>query len=261
MNHLRKIHVEISTLREQLIQHKMYANIKTIEDFQGFMEQHIFAVWDFMSLLKSLQRGLTSVEVPWSPVGSPTTRRFINEIVLGEESDIDSNGKVSSHFELYLDAMNQIGAKTIEIKKFITLIEEGVVISDALNLVAIQEETKEFVRFTFSIINTKELHRIAAVFTFGREDLIPDMFIEILREMKEQGQGNISKLLYYLERHIEIDGGDHGPISLKMIEELCQNDSKKWDEVLESTKLALEYRIRLWDGVQKKINIESLSLI
>ena len=118
MNHLRKIHVEISTLREQLIQHKMYANIKTIEDFQGFMEQHIFAVWDFMSLLKSLQRGLTSVEVPWSPVGSPTTRRFINEIVLGEESDIDSNGKVSSHFELYLDAMNQIGAKTIEIKYF-----------------------------------------------------------------------------------------------------------------------------------------------
>ena len=104
------------------------------------------------------------------------------------------------------------------------------------------------------MIETEELHKIASIFTFGREDLIPDMFIEILREMKEKGQKDISKLLYYLERHIEIDGGDHGPISLKMIDELCKNDIKKWDEVLESAKLALHYRVRLWDGVQKQLN-------
>ena len=253
MNPLDKIQQEISPLREKLIQHKMYAKIKTVEDFQRFMEQHIFAVWDFMSLLKSLQRGLTSVEVPWSPVGSPTTRRFINEIVLGEESDMDENGKVASHFELYLEAMEQIGAKTSEIKKLIAFVEEGHTVTSALTFVNIQEETKEFVRFTFSMIETEELHKIASIFTFGREDLIPDMFIEILREMKENGQEDISKLLYYLERHIEIDGGDHGPISLKMIDELCKNDAKKWAEVLESAKLALHYRIRLWDGVQKQL--------
>ena len=103
------------------------------------------------------------------------------------------------------------------------------------------------------MIETEELHKIASIFTFGREDLIPDMFIEILREMKENGQEDISKLLYYLERHIEIDGGDHGPISLKMIDELCKNDAKKWDEVLESAKLALHYRVTLWDGVQKQL--------
>ena len=253
MNPLDKIQQEISPLREKLIQHKMYAKIKTVEDFQRFMEQHIFAVWDFMSLLKSLQRGLTSVEVPWSPVGSPTTRRFINEIVLGEESDMDDNGKVASHFELYLEAMEQIGAKTSEIKKLIAFVEEGHTVTSALTFVNIQEETKEFVRFTFSMIETEELHKIASIFTFGREDLIPDMFIEILREMKENGQEDISKLLYYLERHIEIDGGDHGPISLKMIDELCKDDAKKWAEVLESVKLALHYRVRLWDGVQKQL--------
>ena len=254
MNTLDKIQQEISPLREKLVQHKMYAKIKTVEDFQRFMEQHIFAVWDFMSLLKSLQRGLTSVDVPWSPVGSPTTRRFINEIVLGEESDMDDKGKVASHFELYLEAMEQIGAKTTEIKKLISFVEEGYAVPSALAFVNIQEETKEFVRFTFSMIETEELHKIASIFTFGREDLIPDMFIEILREMKEKGQEDISKLLYYLERHIEIDGGDHGPISLKMIDELCKNDIKKWDEVLESAKLALHYRVRLWDGVQKQLN-------
>jgi hypothetical protein len=254
MNPLDKIQQEISPFREKLIQHKMYAKIKTVEDFQRFMEQHIFAVWDFMSLLKSLQRGLTSVDVPWSPVGSPTTRRFINEIVLGEESDMDDKGKVASHFELYLEAMEQIGAKTTEIKKLISFVEEGYAVPSALAFVNIQEETKEFVRFTFSMIETEDLHKIASIFTFGREDLIPDMFIEILREMKEKGQEDISKLLYYLERHIEIDGGDHGPISLKMIDELCKNDIKKWDEVLESAKLALHYRVRLWDGVQKQLN-------
>jgi hypothetical protein len=253
MNPLDKIQQEISPLREKLIQHKMYAKIKTVEDFQRFMEQHIFAVWDFMSLLKSLQRGLTSVEVPWSPVGSPTTRRFINEIVLGEESDMDDNGKVASHFELYLEAMEQIGAKTTEIKKLIAFVEEGYTVTSALSFVNIQEETKEFVRFTFSMIETEELHKIASIFTFGREDLIPDMFIEILRKMKENGQEDVSKLLYYLERHIEIDGGDHGPISLKMIDELCKDDAKKWAEVLESAKLSLHYRVRLWDGVQKQL--------
>ena len=167
---------------------------------------------------------------------------------------MDDNVKVASHFELYLEAMEQIGAKTTEIKKLIGFVEEGYSVASALTLVNIQEETKEFVRFTFSMIETEELHKIASIFTFGREDLIPDMFIEILREMKEKGQKDISKLLYYLERHIEIDGGDHGPISLKMIDELCKNDIKKWDEVLESAKLALQYRVRLWDGVKKQLN-------
>jgi hypothetical protein len=95
------------------------------------------------------------------------------------------------------------------------------------------------------------------VFTFGREDLIPDMFIQILREMKLQGQTNISKLLYYLERHIEVDGDDHGPISLKMMEELCGDDTQKWNEVLEIAKQAMEMRIKLWNGVLSQLKVLS----
>jgi hypothetical protein len=122
-------------------------------------------------------------------------------------------------------------------------------VDEALYQLNINEETKDFVRFTFSIIETGELHKIAALFTFGREDLIPDMFIEILREMSSQGQENISKLLYYLERHIEIDGGDHGPISLRMIDEICEDDAEKWQEATECAKQALEMRINLWNGL------------
>jgi hypothetical protein len=246
---IEKLQAEIADLRQQLVDHPLYAQIQTLEDFQYFMEQHIFAVWDFMSLLKALQRGLTCVEVPWSPKGSPETRRFINEIVLGEESDTDANGKVSSHFEMYLEAMQQIGANTLPIYQLTEWISYGKSVEEALYQLNINEETKDFVRFTFSIIETGELHKIAALFTFGREDLIPDMFIEILREMSSQGQENISKLLYYLERHIEIDGGDHGPISLRMIDEICEDDAEKWQEATECAKQALEMRINLWNGL------------
>jgi hypothetical protein len=250
-SHLSKINSELAPLRQQLINHPLYAQVSEIEDFQAFMEQHIFAVWDFMSLLKALQRGLTCVELPWKPVGSPTTRRFINEIVLGEESDVDVNGEVASHFELYIDAMNQIGADTKTIENFLESVKKGLSVEAALETVSINPETRAFVNFTFSILQTNSIHRIASVFTFGREDLIPDMFIQILREMQAKGQQNISKLLYYLERHIEVDGDDHGPNSLKMMEELCGDDEQKWNEALESAKTALQMRIQLWNGLLK----------
>lgn len=254
---LSKINKELARLRQQLIEHPLYAQVKSVEDFQAFMEQHIFAVWDFMSLLKALQRALTCVELPWKPVGSPTTRRFINEIVLGEESDVDSNGEVASHFELYIDAMNQIGADTKTIQTFLKMIENGSSIEMALNKAYINPDTRNFVNFTFSVVQSNSIQRIASVFTFGREDLIPDMFIQILREMQSQGQSNISKLLYYLERHIEVDGDDHGPISLKMMEELCGDDTLKWNEVLDIAKQSLEMRIKLWNGVLSQLTVHS----
>ena len=248
-----KLQAALSSKRADLLAHPMYAQINSIEDFQCFMEQHIFAVWDFMSLLKALQRALTCVEVPWAPKGSPVTRRFINEIVLGEESDLDSNGKVLSHFEMYLEAMQQIGANTLPIHQLTEWLSYGKTLDEALYQLDIREETRAFVRYTFEIINSGQLHKIAALFTFGREDLIPDMFIEILREMQNQGQANIDKLLYYLERHIEVDGGDHGPISLKMMEEICGTDLVKWQEATDVSLVALEKRYQLWDGVKAKL--------
>jgi hypothetical protein len=250
---IAKLQAALSSKRAALLAHPMYAQINSIEDFQCFMEQHIFAVWDFMSLLKALQRALTCIEVPWAPKGSPVTRRFINEIVLGEESDLDSNGKVLSHFEMYLDAMQQIGANTLPIHQLTEWLSYGKTLDEALYQLEIREETRAFVRYTFEIINSGQLHKIAALFTFGREDLIPDMFIEILREMQNQGQTNIDKLLYYLERHIEVDGGDHGPISLKMMEEICGTDLVKWQEATEVSLVALEKRYQLWDGVKAKL--------
>ena len=156
---------------------------------------------------------------------------------------------------MYLEAMQQIGADTMPIHQLTEWLSYGKSLDESLYQLSINEETREFVRFTFEVINSGQLHKIAALFTFGREDLIPDMFIEILREMQRQGQATIDKLLYYLERHIEVDGDDHGPISLRMMEEICGSDTNKWKEATEVSILALEKRYQLWNGIEASIEI------
>lgn len=254
MTNIENIQAQIAPLRKSLINHSLYQHLNQIEDIQSFMEQHVFAVWDFMSLLKSLQNHLTCTQTPWVPNKNTNLTRFINEIVLGEESDLNEAGLPQSHFDMYLEAMEQVGAKTDLIHNFVTQIQKGKSVQEAAQELELKPAVQDFINFTFAVIDSQKPHLIASAFTFGREDLIPDMFLEIIKNEEAADQKtSYNKLTYYLKRHIELDGDEHGPLSLLMIQELCGNDLKKWEEVLAVALQALEYRIKLWDSVVQEL--------
>ncbi|MFM9075893.1 MAG: DUF3050 domain-containing protein [Bacteroidota bacterium] len=243
----------IEPLRQQIINHKVYSAITTLDDLKVFMEYHVYAVWDFMSLLKALQNNLTCTSIPWFPKGSADTRFLINEIVVGEESDIDSFGNRKSHFELYLDAMRQWGADTAQIEQFIEVLKKTGDLNAAFTIAETPAAAREFVEFTFNIINSKKDYLQSAIFTFGREDLIPGMFVSMVNDIHRNFPESISVFKYYLERHIEVDGGHHSHLALQMTENLCGTDDEIWKEAEQATIASLQKRIDLWDGVYQQI--------
>jgi hypothetical protein len=247
-NSIEGIEARIAPLRERLTRHPLYAAIQAPEHLRLFMESHVFAVWDFMSLLKALQRELTCVTVPWVPTRWPESRRFVNEIVLGEESD-QFEGRAVSHFEVYLEAMEECGADTAPIRQLVQSASRGLLMED----VSAPEAARQFVEATFALIREGNLPALAAAFTFGREDVIPDIFRELVRDLNEKQPGRFGKFVWYLERHIEVDGEDHGPLSLRMVADLCGDDSALWEDAAEAAEKAIEARLTLWGGILELI--------
>ncbi len=241
--------LRIEPTRADLLAHRVYSQITDFEGLKQFAQYHVFAVWDFMSLLKSLQLGLTCVQLPWVPVGSANTRFLINEIVAGEESDVDEHGNRISHFELYLAAMHQMGADTSKIDQLLALLKAGNTIEEAIDATNIPAQVKAFLQYTFQIAQHAPLHVKAAVFTFGREDLIPDMFTEILNKIYTEHPNKVSTFKYYIERHIEVDGGHHSQLALEMVAALCGDDKNKWEEAANASIKALETRCLLWNVI------------
>ncbi|KPI07929.1 Protein of unknown function DUF3050 [Actinobacteria bacterium OK006] len=247
MNHegIERARSVIEPARKEVTTHPIYRRINSREDMATFMAHHVFAVWDFMSLLKSLQRELTCVDVPWVPRGTEVSRRLINDIVLVEESD-ELNGGFTSHFELYRAGMTEADADGTRIDTFLALIAEGHDVPSALRVAQVPAPAAEFVRTTFEIISDRPLHCRAAAFAFSREDLIPDMFDQVI---KKEGTDRFPLFCDYLARHIEVDGEEHTPMAMQMVADLCGTDDTRWQEAVETATLALEARVRLWDGI------------
>ncbi len=243
---IEQLKTAIEPVRREVTSHPLYNKLNSMDAVVTFMEHHVFAVWDFMSLLKTLQRNLTCVQVPWIPSGATSSRRLINDIVLVEESD-ERGVEFISHFELYLEGMRQAGADTGPIDTFIDLLRQGRAVLPSLKEAGAPEPAADFVATTWEFIEHGALHCQAAAFAFGREDLIPDMFDQVAALDSELG--GLSVFVDYLRRHIQVDSEEHTPMAMQMLAELCRDDSARLAECEETIATALAARIRLWDGI------------
>ena len=236
---IKKVHIELST-------HPIYQELYNIQNIQTFMEHHIFAVWDFMTIVKSLQIKLSCTSLPWKPSShSKNIVRFINSIVLDEESDLDQNGEACDHFSLYLRAMDEVEANTRPCRAFLQNFDVQSLSHDCL---------RDFVQFNIDTSHQNSTHIIAGVFCYGREKIIPEMFSTMLREI--EGYTWFEKapsLAHYLKRHIELDGDEHGPLAEELLAETCGNNPKRYQEALSAGLQACLLRKRLYDHIQSCI--------
>lgn len=257
---VRQLLDNIEDAREALISHPVYARVDSVESMHVFMSFHIWAVWDFMCLLKGLQVNLSCVQVPWFPHGDRTLRRLVNEIVVAEETDEDGRGGYAAHFELYLEAMDQCGADSESVHLFINALRRGEDVASALELAGPPEGARSFSMDTCDILSSGSLPGIAAAFTFGREDVVPLMFQEILDQVNSCELAGYDRFIYYLDRHIAIDADEHGPMAFEMIDLLCGDDDDKWEAAEAAARGHIESRIRLWDGALEAIERVNASL-
>jgi hypothetical protein len=248
---IERLEKAVDPARGRVVGHPLYQNLDSLGAVVTFMEHHVFAVWDFMSLLKSLQRNLTCVQVPWVPAGPPASRRLVNDIVLVEESDELGSGFIS-HFELYLQGMSEAGADRTAIDGLVALLRAGKPVLPSLSGAGTPDPAAEFVEATWDIIESAPVHCQAAAFAFGREDLIPDMFDQVVAVNREHGN-RLGTFVDYLDRHIEVDSGEHTPMAMQMLADLCAGDDDKWRQCEETVNTALEARIRLWSGIHAAI--------
>lgn len=238
----------IQPIKNKLECHTIYEAVSSIEDLKCFMEHHIYSVWDFMSLVKYIQSAVAPTTVPWIPVGDGQVRRFINELVLEEESDETATpGEYASHLELYLRAMTEVGADTATSVSFMQMVKaKGM--SVALEQSHIPSPSRIFTESTFDFIRNDKPHEVAAALALGREHIIPAMFRAIL-EKAGISENDAPIFHFYLNRHIDLDEGSHAPLSLRLLNGLCAGDQEKIDESIEAAQKAVTARIKLWDGV------------
>jgi hypothetical protein len=252
-NRLNQLIQALAPERTLLLSHPIYQDLKTLEDFKTFMEYHVFAVWDFMSLLKSLQIKLTGFSLPWMPAGDPMIARLINDIVLAEETDEDGNGGFCSHFELYIRAMKEAGANTNLIEHLLIGLQTGESIESVMARLELPDFIQKFVLTNYRMALYGKPHEVAASFTLGREDLIPDLFRQLVVELVKSEPKGLATLAYYFDRHIHLDEEEHGPLAWRMVELLISGDEKKFIEAESAAREALEVRKFLWDGIHQKI--------
>lgn len=247
----RALYEQVQASSKLMRNHRVFGLIQNLQDLRNFMSWHVFAVWDFMSLVKRLQIEFTCTTLPWIAPKNFATARLINEIVLGEESDLGPDGTHQSHFDLYLKAMDEVGADTSTIRKFVEMVTARVSVDDALRQAEVEPAIQKFVKATIQIATRGSVEDVLGNFVFGREDAIPEMFQSLLQTWRID-QSTAPTFVFYLQRHIALDGEEHGPAAMQMISDRVGTDTARIKTLLLAAQDAIQARIELWDAMARR---------
>jgi hypothetical protein len=240
----------LTSLRAELLDHSIYEEVASIADLRRFMEDHVFAVWDFMSLLKRLQQDMTCTRVPWFPADNGRAARLINDIVIGEETDVGPDGSYLSHLDLYLRAMAELGANTHQFDRFRSLVRLGASVEEAMTGSGVPSHVKTFVAHTMALANSGSTEEVLAAFFYGREDIIPDMFRRLQKTLHGamRDGDSLRHFSYYIERHIELDSDSHGPKGRELLQDRVADSPQSNERALRAACNSISARLDLWNG-------------
>lgn len=243
---------QLTAARDRMQQHPVFAAVQTLDDLRHFMAWHVFAVWDFMSLVKRLQRVYTGTTLPWRPPADPRAARLINEIVLGEESDLGFGGGHLSHYELYLQAMAEVGADSAPVRCFLDGLSPDVPVLQALRQAGAPAPVQAFVASTLATALHGRPEQVLGSFLHGREDVIPAMFSRLLAQWGLT-EAQAPAFVFYLRRHVELDGDSHGPAAQALVDDAVRGDPAAEQRLLAAGLAAVQQRIALWDALQRHL--------
>jgi hypothetical protein len=188
--------------------------------------------------------------VPWFPADNARAARLINDIVIGEETDVGPDGFYVSHLDLYLRAMADVGASTRQFDKFRSLARVGTSVEAAMKRTGVPPHVQAFVAHTMGLAQSGSTEEVLAAFFYGREDIIPEMFRRLQKTLPGARQDNdpLRHFIYYIDRHIELDGDAHGPMGRELLENLVGDSPQRDERALRAACDSIQARIELWNG-------------
>lgn len=238
--------------RARLRAHPLHDAIRSPRALRAFVEHHVVCVLDFMSLLKSLQRDLSCTAVPWVPSADPAATRLIQRIVLDEESDVRADGRVTSHFAWYLEAMDEVGADSGPVRELVEALRGGAALGPALADSRLPPAAVAFGATTAELLEAPLCARASAFF-HGREEILPEVFLAIVTRLERSGL-RAPALVEYLRRHVAIDDGEHGPMGERLLARLCADGAAR-AQAERAALVALAARERLWDALAALLSV------
>jgi hypothetical protein len=251
---IKALHPKLTPLINQIAHHRVVTHITTIEAVRRFMEQHVFAVWDFACLIQGLLQRIALPRIPGLANHPPAGIRLLYELAASELADDHPHKPDTciSHFHWYLEAMDTCGADRHPMTHCLQQLQAGHPIAQALQQPSVLPSTRQFVQQTFDTLqgNTPAL---VAHFTFGREALVPTLFAPLLTQIQQYPLPGCALLIAYLTRHIAVDSEDHFPKAAQLLEQVCGHEPQRWQQAFQGAQAALRARINFLEGLAEVI--------